>query len=346
MKPLILAAAFCATVSFASATNAVQIETVLVGNAGNAADTQIMSDGTTGYGAVPYEYRIGKYEVTNAQYAEFLNAVDPAGINTLHLNLAGTCDRVQCGINFNAAAVDGAKYIVKPARGNHPVTYVTWYAAIRFANWLHNGQGSGDTETGAYTLGPLAFGDPLHGNNITRNVGARWFLPSENEWYKAAYHKNDGVTGNYWDYPTQSNSAPTKAIPPGGVNSANFNDVLGDISPVGAYSLAPGPYGTFDQAGNVGEWNEALLSLGQFDSDGIRGTRGGSWFGGNTDVTESLAASSRPASGCAHGGNMSCGGFAGGFRVASVAATVPEPSTALLAMFAFAGVAMSRPRSR
>jgi len=306
---------------------AVVIETVPVGNAGNAADTQIMSDGTTGYGAVPYEYRIGKYEVTNAQYAEFLNAKDPTGIDTLDLYLPQFCDRVQCGINYNAAAVDGAKYVVKPGRDNFPVTYVTWYEAIRFANWLHNGQGNGDTETGAYTLGPLAFGNPLHGNSITRNVGARWFLPSENEWYKAAYHKNDGVTGNYWDYSTQSDSAPTKAIPPGGANSANFNDVLGNVSPVGAYSLAAGPYGTFDQAGNVTEWNEALLSLGQFDSDGTRGGRGGSWFGGGTDVTFTLAASDRVPLICAHGGNMNCGGFAGGFRVGSVTSPVPEPCT-------------------
>jgi len=336
----------CVAVLVPSAAQAVVIETVLVGNAGNAADTQIMSDGTSGYGAVPYEYRIGKYEVTNAQYAEFLNAKDPTGIDTLGLYLPDFCDRIQCGINFNAAAADGAKYVVKPARGNHPVTYVTWYQAIRFANWLHNGQGNGDTETGAYTLGPLAFGSPLHGNNITRNVGARWFLPSENEWYKAAYHKNDGVTGNYWDYPTRSNSAPTRSIPPGGVNSANFNDVLGDVSPVGAYSLTPGPYGTFDQTGNVGEWNEALLTLGQFDSDGIRGTRGGSWFGGNTDVTESLAASSRPAGGCAHGGNMSCGGFALGFRVASVISVVPEPSTSLLILSGVAVALLTHRRVR
>jgi formylglycine-generating enzyme len=335
-----------AFVLMSSSAHAVVIDTVPVGNPGNAADTEIMSDGTTGYGDVPYEYRIGKYEVTNAQYAEFLNTKDPTGIDTLNLYLPSFCDRAQCGINFNAAAVDGAKYVVKPGRDDHPVTYVTWYAAIRFANWLHNGQGNGDTETGAYTLGPLASGDPLHGNNITRNVGAQWFLPSENEWYKAAYHKNDGVTGNYWDYAMQSNVAPTAAIPPGGANSANFNDVLGDVSPVGAYSHALGPYGTFDQAGNLGEWNEALLSPGQFDSDGIRGTRGASWFGGGTDVTESLAASSRPAGGCAHGGNMDCGGFALGFRVASVANPVPEPGTWLLLAAGTAIIALGRWRFR
>ena len=53
----------------------VVIDTVRVGNPGNAPDTEIMNDDTTGYGAVEYDYRIGTYEVTAGQYTEFLNAV-------------------------------------------------------------------------------------------------------------------------------------------------------------------------------------------------------------------------------------------------------------------------------
>ena len=48
---------------------AITIDTVAVGNAGNAADT------LTGYGSVGYNYNIGKHEVTAAQYTVFLNAV-------------------------------------------------------------------------------------------------------------------------------------------------------------------------------------------------------------------------------------------------------------------------------
>jgi formylglycine-generating enzyme required for sulfatase activity len=128
---------------------------------------------------VPYEYRIGKYEVTNAQYAEFLNAVDPMGTNLRGLYFSGMSTSQHGGIDFSAGATAGSKYTVKPARDNDPVVYVTWNAAFRFANWLHHGQGKGDTETGAYTLGP-------NFKDITRNVGAKWFLPSENEWYKDA----------------------------------------------------------------------------------------------------------------------------------------------------------------
>ena len=69
------AAAVCCLLS-ARQTLAVEFEWVTIGNPGNIADTEVMDQGhTTGYGAVSYEFRIGKFEVTNAQYFEFLNAV-------------------------------------------------------------------------------------------------------------------------------------------------------------------------------------------------------------------------------------------------------------------------------
>ena len=176
------------------------------------------------------------------------------------------------GVSHNDAAVPGFKYEVEQDGRNTPVTFVEFYHTLRFANWLHNGQGSGDTESGAYTLlggTPV----PSNGPSITRNPGARWFLTSEEEWYKAAFHKNDGVTGEYWDYPTGADMPPTAAIPPGGSNSANFGSVVNDVTDVGAYTQSPGPYGTFDQGGNVMEWNEALTDPGtsNLDSRGIRG---------------------------------------------------------------------------
>ena len=104
--------------------------------------------------------------------------------------------------------------------------FVSWYDSIRFANWLHNGQGGGDTET-ARTRSWAARRRPATATRITRNPGAKWWLPSEDEWYKAAYHKNDGVTGNYWDYPTSTDAVPYSDQPPGSgaptqSNTANF----------------------------------------------------------------------------------------------------------------------------
>ena len=84
---------------------------------------------------------------------------------------------------------------------NHPITYVSWGDAARFANWLHNGQpngieGSGyDRDRRVHAQRRESASQPL--NAITRNAGAKWFIPSESEWYKAAYY--DPAAGHYWN---------------------------------------------------------------------------------------------------------------------------------------------------
>jgi sulfatase modifying factor 1 len=328
-----------------SATQAVTIDTVPVGNADNAADTEVMDDGTTGYGSVSYEYRIGKTEVTNAQYVEFLNAVaasDPYGLYHVVMSndtrggitrdgLSGSYTYEVKGdsIGNGPGGADGDNYTY----GDKPVVWVSWYDSIRFANWLHNGQGRGDTETGAYTLGPLdSSGIPIDSDSITRNPGAIWFLPSEDQWYKAAYHQNDGVTGNYWDYPTATDTVPDNNLPSADTgNSANFWDpslTTGDpsypMTDAGAYTLSDSPYGTFDQGGNAIEWNETLIS--PFTRD----IRGGAWT--PLSLSDSLSSSSRrnffPTSASS----------VIGFRVASI----PEPSTLLLAALSALGLLMRR----
>ncbi len=252
---------------------AVIIETVAVGDPGNAADD-------TGYGAVADEYRIGTYEVTNSQYADFLNAVasssDPYGLYSLSMgNGYGGITRTGSLGNYTYNAISG--------RENKPVNYVSFWDACRFANWMHNGQGSGDTETGAYTLTTQGMAN----NTVTRNAGALVFIPTVNEWYKAAYYKGGGTNAGYWDYPTQSDTAPTAEAPPGADftnGSANYNNAVGggSLTDAGAYSAKPSDsaYGTFDQAGNVFEWNETIVATTS------RGVRGGS-FGSAASVLHS-----------------------------------------------------------
>ncbi|NUQ53909.1 MAG: SUMF1/EgtB/PvdO family nonheme iron enzyme [Phycisphaerales bacterium] len=217
----------------------IQIPTVLIGNPGNALDP------TTGFGSVACAYNIGTTEVTNAQYAAFLNAKaasDPFNLYTT--SMAGGFG----GITRSGSA-GSYTYGTVSGRANNPVNWVSFWDACRFANWLHNGQGSGDTETGAYTLTPGGIG----ANTITRNAGWQWAVTSEDEWYKAAYHQPasaGGDTDNYWAYPTQSNAVPTPA-------QANYNNVIGNTTTVGSY--AANYYGTFDMGGNVWEWNEAVI---------------------------------------------------------------------------------------
>src|SRR4029453_19299266 len=55
-------------------SGAVTIDWVTVGNPGNAADTPAANCFAASCGSVPGAYDIGKYELTNAEYAEFLNA--------------------------------------------------------------------------------------------------------------------------------------------------------------------------------------------------------------------------------------------------------------------------------
>jgi len=245
----------------------VPIPFVAVTNAGNEMDP------ATGKGAVPYNFRIGKFEVNNHQYTAFLNAV--AADDTHRLYDTNMTVTVHGGIERTGSPGDYA-YAVKPGRGHRPVVWVDFHDATRFCNWLHHGQPVGPqdnttTEDGAYTLTPAA----IAANTVTRNPGARFWLPSDDEWYKAAYHHPadaGGEFGNYWLYPTRSNDAPYSGAPPGGVNSANAcceTDRL--ATDVGAYLNAPSYYGTFDQAGNVEEWTEDVIYVTN------RRVRGGSW---------------------------------------------------------------------
>ena len=332
-----------------STASAVTFDWATVGNPGNAPDTRY---DPAGFGGVDYTYRISKHEVTNSQYTEFLNAVDLTGANALALYQPLMFSDANGGITFDGGAADGAKYQVKPGRYNNPVVFVSFFDAMRFVNWLENGQGGGSTESGVYTIG--------NGADEIRNPNATYFIPSEDEWYKAAYHKNDGVTDNYWDYPTSTDIEPYSDQPPGNdapdpTNTANIfkNDGLPNgyddgwavtgspifdtnqnyLTDVGAYSLSLSPYGTFDQGGNVAEWNEAADITCEENCHGgpyfWRGIRGG---GPSSDDVRALNRGFASAIG---GENISIG-----FRVASI----PEPSTILLNVLAGIGIIALRRR--
>jgi formylglycine-generating enzyme required for sulfatase activity len=292
------------TAQLAAPAMAVTIDWVTVGNPGNAADTPSNCYAAS-CGSVSYSYYISKYEVTNAQYAEFLNAkaaADPLGL--YHPNMGA--DATFGGIT--RSGVSGSyTYAVNAGFANKPVTFVSFYDALRFSNWLNNGQGSGDTETGAYTITV----DGIVNNTITRNPGAITFLTSENEWYKAAYYSPGGT---YFDYPTGTN-AETGCVAPGSDtgNSANCRGAGGVLTDVGAYGLSDSPYGTFDQGGNVWEWNEQIFS----GSDRV--VRGGSWL----DLAAYFAASNELSP------DPTLEVSSLGFRVASL---VPEPGQVLLVL--------------
>ncbi|MDM7999701.1 MAG: SUMF1/EgtB/PvdO family nonheme iron enzyme [Dehalococcoidia bacterium] len=253
------------------------LETVPVGNPGNVADTRYFSPG---FGSVGYTYNIGKYEVTAGQYCEFLNkvaATDTYGL--YHTNMRSYCKIERSGSSGSYTYSVAADY------ANRPVNYVSYWDACRFANWLHNNQpagaqDAGTTETGAYTVNGYHGAD---GATIQRNAGWKWAVTSEDEWYKAAYHKNDGVTGNYYSYPTSSDSIPGRDLNDTSGNNANYLADTG-LYPIdwpyyttvaGEFQNSHSPYGTFDQGGNVWERTEALY-FGSY-----RRLRGGAYLAGD-----------------------------------------------------------------
>jgi hypothetical protein len=204
---LLLAASIFA---FAGPAAAVFISFVEVGDPGNPPDT-LTSCTQLDCGSVATPYFIGRYEVTNQQYARLLNGVAVTDPNSLYNTNMATDAR---GGIVRSGSSGSYYYEVKNGRYN-PVVFVSVYDALRFANWLHNGQptgpqGPGTTENGAYTITPSG----VAANTIVRNGGALYFLPTENEWYKAAFY--DTGLGIYYDYATSTNATPVSGPPPGG----------------------------------------------------------------------------------------------------------------------------------
>ena len=146
-----LGRAVCATVVCAglvSAASAVVIETVPVGNPGNAGE--LSGNGAGGYGsdricgAVDYVYRIGKYEITAGQYTEFLNVKATSDPHGLYDESMWTSTY---GCKIERTGSDGSySYSVAADRANRPVNYVSWGDAARFSNWLANGQPTGSQD--------------------------------------------------------------------------------------------------------------------------------------------------------------------------------------------------------
>jgi len=163
---------------FGSGGNAFTIDFVTIGNPGNPVDTGTTGNYFSSYGGVGTTFQMGKYEISE----DMINKA-----NTL-----------------------GGLLITRDTRGvNKAATGVSWNEAARFVNWLNVSSGS----SAAYKFAVQPGGGGYTGNenlvlwtvsdagydagNLYRNKKARYFLPSENEWYKAAFYSGSGTT--YFD---------------------------------------------------------------------------------------------------------------------------------------------------
>ncbi len=278
---------------------------VSVGDAGNAADGN-------GYGAVSYDYAIGKYEVTNGEYVQFLNAVAATDAYGLY-HASMDSDSSYGGISRTGSS-GSYTYVAKAGMENKAVNYVSFWDAARYANWQTNGAtGSASTETGVYVLTPQAIFD----NAVARDTAAwnagGYAVASENEWYKAAYYKGGSTNAGYWQYATQSNAAPTaSSTPNAAANQANYNQINGpesSLAPVGSFTGSASFYGTYDQNGSLAEWSDEVV----FSSNRV--VRDGTFYEGATALLSSTRRTEDPVTENDHTG----------FRLTGLTA-VPEPS--------------------
>jgi hypothetical protein len=245
--------------TFGTGANHFTIDFVNVGNAGNGNDLGAGGGSySSPYGEVGYNYRISTYEISE--------------------------DMIE-----KAAALGMTNVWAGSWTGNQPAAFMTWFEAAAFVNWLNTSQGYQAAYNLTYSDGwsmnlwgasEQASTGVRSETNPYRHKDAHYFLPSGDEWYKAAYHQNDGVTANYWDYPTGGNAVPDGIDFAGDPNyQAVFNDGYDQRQPnaVTDAGSSASAYGTYGQGGNVWEWNESAWDGVNDDASEDRAERGGYW---------------------------------------------------------------------
>jgi formylglycine-generating enzyme required for sulfatase activity len=224
------------------------------------------SDGLWSY-ALPHtvsldSFAMGKYEITNGQYCEYLNSAYPSQLKIRNeVSMSGVVFaasdtqywRPYCRLSNSSSnsqiAFSNEAFSVQTKNGrdmtNDPMVTVSWYGAVAYCNWRSRQEGKEE----CYNLTTWAC-------DFTKN-GYR--LPTEAQWEYAArgglanrrypwgstisHSQANYFSDSYWKY----DISPTRGYHP------VWNDgVLPYTSPVG--SFAPNAYELYDMAGNVYEW--------------------------------------------------------------------------------------------
>lgn len=256
------------------------IDFVRVGAVGNAPWTGdgTVGDRAVGRGGVNYEYSIGRFEVTTAQWTEFFNAAfdRPANDRLPHLIPPDLWGAVP-----TAPTVSGGRRWRVPA-GNEmrPVGNISWRMAAMYCNFLHNDRRT-DREAflnGAYDVGTFGYQGNVFTDQLAHHPDARYWIPTLDEWIKAAHYdpnrpNPDGSLGGYWRY-SHSSDAPLVYGAPGIlVNgqptqaNAGWEDFQGTQFTIllGAYPSVRSPWGLLDVAGGASEWTEGIVRIAGFN---------------------------------------------------------------------------------
>lgn len=210
----------------------------------------------TGRGSVAAPYRVSRLEVSTAQWLEFANAMGalaepfrigdgPVGGYELDPAYAGP------GRRYRLASV--------PDAGRLPVYGISWLNAARYCNWLHNDKAPtlAALTTGAYDT--TTFGTTPGGGRtdaLTRLPGARFFIPSLDEWMKAVYF--DPASAGWRSQPNNTSTPLTPGLigTPGAQTNAGLANAPASSLVLGGYAATLSPWGLWDASGGASEWLE------------------------------------------------------------------------------------------
>ena len=312
------------------------IDFVTVGAPGNPAyDGPDPNGNTIGHGSVPYEFRIGRTEITTAQYLEFYNTFAGTASPPPYFNALGP---VFWGARRDLSYPGpGVHYALRPApdAGMLPVGGLGWFDAALYCNWLQNGKQSDPASLllGAYDTSlwniPWIPGGP--NTPWSHLPGAQYWIPTLDESLKAAHYDANRYgpgQGGWWLYKNRSDQPGTPGPPGVGTTSAGYQ--LPDWGewdiPLGAYPQSQSPWGLLDTSGGAQEWTGTERYLTSFRREF---TMTGSYAGQeNIELWDAIY-------GNGSAGPGGTGGVDGGLRIASA---IPVPAS--LAPFCITGLVL------
>ena len=203
--------------NFGNGDDEFEIEFVTIGAPSNIGDVDFFN----GTGSLDYVFRIGKFEISR-EMVEQANSAAALGIT-----------------------LDTMSDIAGGPRDSMPATGISWFEAARFVNWLNVSSGFSPaykfigSKFELWTPADLGF-DP---NNLYRNTLAKYYLPSLDEWHKAAFH--DPASGTYSNssFATVNFSEPIPVASGTVPNTAVFEQ-LGEQGPADVTLVGGSPIAT------------------------------------------------------------------------------------------------------
>lgn len=258
---------------------------VTIGDPGNPAwfgESPFGPPDWEGRGSVDYTFRISRFEVTTAQWMEFVNTFSTQGDQYTHF-LSPREWGAEEDLRYNGP---GRRWRLSgPNTARFPVAGMTWRDAAMYANWLHNGKSDdfASLEYGAYDASTWGDNGFFFTDDPTHLPGAKFWIPTLDEWMKAVHYDPNrhgpGEEG-WWTYPNMSDEVPAPGPPGVGETSAGWD--VGEIAwriPLGSYGEVS-PWGLLDTSGGASEWLEEVMWPGSPRGRGVGGGYAGDagWY--------------------------------------------------------------------